>query len=470
MKKNDIIENLTVEKLVFGGKWFTRMTDGKVIFITGWAVPGSIVNVRIIKKKSWFIEGQIIETIKKSPLEKEANCDIFWLCGGCKWQTIPYEKQLEIKDEQVKESLFHLAKYQENINIEKIEASPVIWWYRNKIEFSFGKFISDKMQIREDFNVWFHKQAEFSKIVDCSYCHLIDEKSNQVFNKIKEFAKNTWLPVYDQMRQSGFFRHLIIRKTHFTNEMMIILGYNPKYENWNFDLDSVKKFLLSLTSDFSEIKSIYLTSNSNLADVALWDLELIYGNPVIVEKLLGLKFEISPKSFFQTNSTWAEKLYSIVLDYADKENLKNSTVLDLYAGTGTIGMTFAPFTKEVYSVEMVTDASKDWEKNAILNNISNMNFVNAKVEDFLKEFTLDWEKKADLLIIDPPRAWMHPSALPNILKFDAAQIIYVSCNPATLARDLEFILANSEYKIEKLKAKDMFPHTHHIETVVSLKK
>ncbi|MDD4151930.1 MAG: 23S rRNA (uracil(1939)-C(5))-methyltransferase RlmD, partial [Candidatus Gracilibacteria bacterium] len=401
MKKNDIIENLKVEKLVFGGKGFTRMPDGKVIFITGSAVPGSIVNVRIIKKKSGFIEGQIIETVKKSPLEKEANCDIFGLCGGCKWQTIPYEKQLEIKDEQVKESLFHLAKYQENINIEKIEASPMVWGYRNKIEFSFGKFISDKMQIRENFNVGFHKQAEFSKIIDCSYCHLIDEKSNQVFNKIKEFAKNTGLPVYDQMRQSGFFRHLIIRKTHFTNEMMIILGYNPKYENGNFDLDSVKNFLLSLTKDFTEIKSIYLTSNANLADVALGDLELIYGNPVIVEELLGLKFEISPKSFFQTNSTGAEKLYSIVLDYADKENLKNSTVLDLYAGTGTIGMTFAPFAKEVYSVEMVTDASKDGEKNATLNKISNMKFINAKVEDFLKEFTLDGEKQADLLIIDP---------------------------------------------------------------------
>lgn len=470
MKKNDILENIKIEKLVFGGKWFTRMPDWKVIFITGWAIPGSVVNLRIIKKKSGFIEAQIIETVKKAGIEQDANCDIFWVCGGCKWQTIPYEKQLEIKDEQVKESLFHLAKYQENINIEKIEASPVIWWYRNKIEFSFGKFISDKLWLREDFNVWFHKQAEFSKIVDCSYCHLIDEKSNQVFNKIKEFAKNTWLPVYDGMRQSGFFRHLIIRKTHFTNEMMIILGYNPKYENWNFDLDSVKKFLLSLTSDFSEIKSIYLTSNANLADVALWDLELIYGNPVIVEKLLGLKFEISPKSFFQTNSIWAEKLYSIVLDYADKENLKNSTVLDLYAWTWTIWMTFAPYASKVYSVEMVNDASKDWEKNAKLNNISNMEFVNAKVEDFLTEFTKNEDNKADLLIIDPPRAWMHPSALPNILKFDAKQIIYVSCNPATLARDLEFILANSEYKIEKLKAKDMFPHTHHIETVVSLKK
>lgn len=469
MKKNDVIENLTVEKLVFGGKWFTRMEDGKVIFITGGAVPGSVVNVRIIKKKSWFIEGQILETVKKSPLEKEANCDIFGLCGGCKWQTIPYEKQLEIKDAQVKESLFHLAKYQENINVEKIEASPVIWGYRNKIEFSFGKFISDKLWVREDFNVGFHKQAEFSKIVDCSYCHLIDTESNAVFKKIKEFAQKSGLPVYDQMRQSGFFRHLIIRKTHFTNEMMIILGYNPKFDNWNFDLNLIKKFLLSLTKDFAEIKSIYLTSNANLADVALGDLELIYGNPVIVEELLGLKFEISPKSFFQTNSTWAEKLYSIVLDYADKENLKDSTVLDLYAGTGTIGMTFAPFAKEVYSVEMVSDASKDWEKNAILNNISNMHFVNAKVEDFLKDFT-QTGVKADLLIIDPPRAGMHPSALPNILKFDAKQMIYVSCNPATLARDLEFILANSEYKIEKLKAKDMFPHTHHIETVVSLKK
>ena len=482
MKKWDIIENILVEKLVFGGKWLARLQsenpdiDWRVLMITGWAIPGAVVNLRLLKKRKGYYETQIVDTIKKSPIEKQHPTNKYGLSGGWKWINIPYEEQLKIKDEQVKDALRNLNKLQENIQFDPIAWSPTIDGYRNKVEFSYGKYLSKKYDIEQHFNVGFHKQWEFSKIEDMDGCALIDELQNDIYRDIKKFSKTMGLPVYDQMRQEGFFRHILIRRTHFANEIMLLISFNPEYFDKNTNLDKaeklniLKEFMIWLTEKYNEIKSIYFSHNPNKADVCIGDLELIYGKDSITESLLGLDFQISPTSFFQTNSTGAEKLYNMVLDFAHKDDLKNQTVLDLYGGTGTIGMIFAKhWAKHVTSVELVTSASKDGEKNAKLNGISNMDFVNAKVEDFLDEY-LEAGKSADLLVIDPPRAGMHPDALPNILKFGTKQMIYVSCNPSTLARDLEYILQNSEYKIEKIQAKDMFPHTNHIETIVSLIK
>ena len=484
IKKNDILENIEVEKLVFWGKWLARLThpnpiyDGRVIFITGWAIPGSVVNLRVIKKKNSFLETQIVEIIKKSPFEEKNIENIYWDCGWCKWVNIKYEKQLEIKEQQVKEALQNLVKSQPDLEEKylNIEASPTINWYRNKVEFSFWKFISETYNKQEHFNVWFHKQWEFSKIQDFDWCILIDEIQNQIYKKIKDFSKTLWLPVYDQYDQKGFFRHILIRRTHFADEIMLLLSFNPNYfeDKPNLDkqekLELIKDFLISLTKEYSQIKSIYFSHNVNKADTCIWDLELIFWEKTIKENLMWLSFNISPTSFFQTNSTWAQRLYELVLEFAKKDDLNNQTVLDLYGWTGTIGMIFAEaWAKNVVSVEMVKSSSEDWKTNAKLNNLSNIEFENAKVEDFLKKYLKAW-KTADLLIIDPARAWMHPDALPNILKFDTHQIIYVSCNPSTLARDLDYILENSDYKIDKIKAMDMFPHTHHIETIVSLIK
>ncbi len=482
MKKWDIIENVLVEKLVFGWKWFARLQsenpdiDGRVLMITGGPVPGAVVNLRLLKKRKSYFETQIVETIKKSPIEVQHPTNKYGLSGGWKWINIPYEEQLKIKQEQVEDSLRNLKKLQEEITFLPIEGSPTIDGYRNKVEFSYGKYLSKKYDVEQHFNVGFHKQGEFSKIEDMEGCALIDEVQNEIFREIKKFSKTMGLPVYDQMRNEGFFRHIMIRRTHFADELMLLISFNPEYFETNNNvnkeekLEILKDFLVSLTQKYDIIKSIYFSHNPNKADVCIWDLELIYGKETITEKLLDLEFQISPTSFFQTNSTGAEKLYSLVLDFAHKDDLKNQTVLDLYGGTGTIGMIFAKHgAKQVTSVELVTSASKDGEKNAKNNWISNMNFVNAKVEDFLEKYIAEW-KKADLLVIDPPRAGMHPSALPNILKFATKQMIYVSCNPSTLARDLEYILQNSEYKIEKVQAKDMFPHTNHIETIVSLVK
>lgn len=484
IKKNDILENILVEKLVFWGKGYARLShpnevyDWRVIFINGWAVPWAVVNLRVIKKKNSFLETQIVDVVTKSEFEVENTENIYWECGWCKWVNIKYEKQLEIKQWQVKEALHNLIKFDENINSKylEIEPSPKINWYRNKVEFSFWKYLSKKYDIEEHFNVWFHKQGEFSKIQDFDWCILIDEIQNEVYREVKKFSKTLWLPVYDQMRQEGFFRHILIRRTHFADQMMLLVSFNPEYFEKNKNLDKnekltlIKEFLISLTEKYSVIKSIYFSHNPNKADTCIWDLELIYWEKTIQENLMWLSFNISPTSFFQTNSTGADTLYSIVLDFAKKDKLSDYTVLDLYGWTWTIWMIFAnAWAKNVVSVELVKSSSLDWKSNAKLNKIDNIEFVNAKVEDFLGKYLSKWNK-ADLLIIDPARAWMHPDALPNILKFDTNQIIYVSCNPSTLARDLEYILENSNYEVEKIKAMDMFPHTHHIETIVSLIK
>ena len=484
IKKWDILENIFVEKLIFWWKGLATLKhpnpdyNWRKILITWWVVPESIVNLKVLKKKKSFLETQVVEIIKKSPFEEENSENKYWMCGGCKWVNIQYEKQLEIKENQVKEALHNLKKYEKNLEKKflNIQASPIINWYRNKVEFSFGKNISKTYNTEEHFNVGFHKQWQFSKIEDVDGCVLIDEIQNEIFRKIKKFSKTLGLPVYDQFTQKWFFRHILIRRTYFADEIMILLSFNPNYfdDKPNLDknekLDLIKNFLISLTKDFPQIKSIYFSHNVNKADTAIWDLELVYWEKTIKEKLHNLYFNISPTSFFQTNSSWAQRLYEIVLEFAKKEKLKDFTILDLYGWTGTIGMIFAKaWAKKVISVEMVKSASKDWETNAKLNNLENIEFENAKVEDFLEKYLDSW-KKADLLIIDPARAGMHPSALPNILKFNTDQIIYVSCNPSTLARDLEYILENSDYKIEKIKAMDMFPHTHHIETIVSLVK
>lgn len=469
MKRGEIIENITIEKLVFWGKWFVRLEDGKVAFITGGAVPGTIVNIRITKKRKDFYEAQIREVIKKSPLETE-NYDLFpW----APWMNIDYKEQLKIKQTQIEESFFHIRKIQEEINFLPIIAAPDQFWYRNKIEFSFGKYISHKEEVFEDFNVGFHKRGEFSKVEDYDECLLIDDEQNKIYFEIKRFAKESGLPVHDQKMWTGFWRHIMIRKMHFSGETMIVFSFFPEYFSDKEELleaiEMIKNFFEELVVKFSTIKSVYLSHNANKSDTLIWEMECIYWSETITEELLWLEFDIGPKSFFQTNSRGAEVLYSLVRDFTKKDVTKNGATLDLYGGTGTIGMIIGDISNKVISVELNEEASKNGERNAKKNSIDNIEFVNAKVEDFLDDY-IQKGMKANLLIIDPPRAGMHPSALPNILKFGTQQIIYVSCNPATLARDSQYILENSDYEIEKIQAVDMFPHTHHIETVVSFVK
>lgn len=498
MKKGQILENIRIEKLVFGGKWFVRLEDGKVAFITGWAIPWSRVNIKITKKRKDFYEAQIVEVLEKSPIET-GNYDLF---PGAPWMNIDYNEQLHIKQTQIEESFFRIKNLQNEINFLPIIPAHQQFGYRNKIEFSFGKYISHRDDIRQDFNVGFHKRWEFSKVEDYDECLLIDERQNEIYREVKQFCKKSGLPVYDQKMWTGFWRHFMMRRMYFSGDILLVLSVYPDFfeseynvqplslekgensrESFNQEIEfqKIRNFLHDLVWKYPDIKSVYISHNANKADTLIWEMELVYWDEVITEKLLGFTFDIWPKSFFQTNSRWAEDLYSLVKDFAATslsmqerdwrwgDDWMMGTILDLYAGTGTIGMLLSENASEVVSVELVEEASKSGAENAAKNGVTNMSFVNAKVEEFLDEY-LKENKKADLLIIDPPRAGMHPSALPNILKFGTNQMIYVSCNPATLARDLQYILENSDYMIEKVQAVDMFPHTHHIETVVSLVK
>lgn len=481
MKKWHILENITIEKLVFWWKGFIRLDEWvpetnkkKVVFITGWAIPWSVADIKIIKKRKDYYEAQIVKVIKKSDIET-GSYDLF---PGAPWMNIGYSEQLKIKQTQIEESFFHIQKTQAEINFLPIIPAPEQFGYRNKIEFSFGKYISHRDDIRQEFNVWFHKRWEFSKVEDYDECLLIDELQNKIYRDLKVFCKESGLPVYDQKMNHGFWRHFMMRRMHFSEDILLVLSVYPEFfeseENTqSFDkdtqLEKIRVFLWDLVWKYPDIKSVYISHNANKADTLIWEMELVYWDEVISERLLGLTFDIGPKSFFQTNSRGAEVLYSLVKDFAHKESFKDGTVLDLYGGTGTIGMIFADIAKHVVSVELNEEASTNGQKNAQKNSIGNIDFVNTKVEDFLNDYLEKW-MKSELLIIDPPRAGMHPSALPNILKFWTQQIIYVSCNPATLARDCQYILENSDYRIEKVQAVDMFPHTHHIETVVSFTK
>ena len=462
MKKHDILENIKIEKLIFGGSGLATAPDGRRIIISGGAIPDAIVNLRILKTKKNHIEAQIFQTIKKSPLEKEIPSE-WQLYGGCKWLPIPYEKQLEIKNQQIHEAFYPLF-HRHNVLSEKVwtpssaeldslesqtvldssvsNFSSVIWHpiiaspeseqYRNKVEFSWGKYISDREWIHDEYRFGFHVQGQFDRIEDCRYCVLATDTVNAIFRDIDIFARNSEFPTYDPKTGEGFWRHLVVREAKKTGEIMLVFSVNSLYEKslvQNFFQATVEK----ITSKYPQIASIYFLENTGRADIVTGNPILLFWKETITDELLGLSFEIAPKSFFQVNSLGAEKLYGEVArllrhpEFAkDPENQKPGcfvpqhdgdgplVLLDLYAGTGTIGILLARYFEKVYSVELVESASRDGQKNALRNKVSNVEFINKKVEDFALQFSNN-KGKADTIIVDPPRDWLHPSAIPHIL-------------------------------------------------------
>ena len=500
MKKHDILENIKVEKLIFGGSGLATASDGRKIIISGGAIPDAVVDLRIIKAKKNHLEAQIYRTVKRSPLELDIPSN-WQLYGGCKWLPIPYPKQLEIKEQQITEAFHSLREETADTSWHPIIRSPDSEHYRNKVEFSWGKYISEREWIHDEYRFGFHVQGQFDRIEDCWYCVLADNLMNQVFRDIDAMARETNIPTYDPKTGIGFWRHLVIRQAKKTGEMMIIFSVNGVFESGNVAIQWTKEYLLTsmvqqLSKKYSFIASIYFLENTGRADIVQWNQVLLHGKTTITDELLGLTFEIQPKSFFQVNTLGAEKLYSSVIDSIHH---KWGILLDLYAGTGTIGILLASGFKTVYSVELVASSSEDGQKNAVRNNVWNIEFVNSKVEDFAKQFASEWGR-ADTIVLDPPRDGLHASAIPHILAFWAREIIYVSCNPATLVRDISIMLGRDvshqavdtdatesmvsdlhkkeiptiknipEYRISDITPMDMFPHTHHIETVVRLER
>ncbi len=450
LKKKQIID-LTIEENEFGGKAYGYFEGRKVIVKN--AIKGQKLKVFITKTKNKNAEGQIYEVVEKSPLEDQPTCSHFGNCGGCMFQSVSYENQTKMKEEQVKR-LF------DEVNIKDyeylpIEASPNAFEYRNKMEFSFGD-----EEKGGPLTLGMHKKGRHYDIVTVGECGIMDKDFRNILNTILEYFKQKDIPYYNTRSHEGYLRHLVVRKAHYTKELLINLVTTTKIDVDLTDLvDKIKGLELE-----GELVGFLHTLNDNLADTVQSDeTKVLLGRDYIVEELLGLKFRISAFSFFQTNSLGAEKLYSIVRDFVGDADDK--TVFDLYCGTGTIGQITAQKAEKVIGIELIEDAVKAANENAKLNGLDNCTFIAGDVKEKVKEL----KDKPDIIVLDPPRSGIHPAALKDIIDFDAEKIVYVSCNPKTLVRDL-VELENSGYKTKKVKCMDMFPHTAHVECVSQLIK
>lgn len=463
-----VLEKVLVQDYAAEGKSLARV-DGKVIFIEG-AVPGDIVDIQLSKNKSDWAEGHTIKIHEHSPDRVTPFCEHFGVCGGCQWQMLPYEKQLFYKQKQVTDNLTRIAK------IDLPPIAPIIGAeqterYRNKMEYTFAtrKYIPTEEFRRmkangENFDnqpgaAGFHVRGFFDKVVEINTCHLQEEPTNLVRKTIAAFAIEHGLPFYDIKRHEGWIRNLLIR-TSTTGELMVnvVIAYEDEpYRVQLLDL---------LLKKFPEITTLLYTINGKKND-SLHDQQPVtyFGKGYIIENLEGLQFKISPKSFFQTNTRQAEKLYAVTREFAELDG--SQMVYDLYCGTGSIGLFVSHQAKKLVGVEVVADAIEDAKENAELNNVQHASFFAGDVIDICDDAFFATHGKPDVVITDPPRAGMHEKLIRKLLEMAAPTVVYVSCNPATQARDLG--LLSERYKVTRIQPVDMFPHTLHIENVVQLK-
>ncbi|KAB3531618.1 23S rRNA (uracil(1939)-C(5))-methyltransferase RlmD [Alkaliphilus pronyensis] len=450
MKRKDIVE-FVIEATEFGGKAYGRLDGVKINVKHG--IKGQKVRAIIKRIKKNQAEARIVEVLEASPLEAEATCKHFGNCGGCFQQSIHYDNQLQEKEENVKK-LFE-EQGLNDVNWLPIEGSPITFGYRNKMEFSFG---DEEKGGRLALGM--HKRGRHHDIVTVDECLIMDEDYRKILKTILEYFTNKKIPFYHSMRHVGYLRHLVVRKAHYTGEILVNLVTTTQLQP---DISSLVKELKTLELK-GDLVGFLHTFNDNLSDTVQSDkTDILLGRDYIIEKQLGLQFKISAFSFFQTNTLAAEKLYSIVRDFLGDAN--NQIVFDLYCGTGTIGQIVASNAQKVIGIEIVEDAVKAARENAALNGLNNCEFIAGDVGQEVKKINY----KPDIIILDPPRAGIHPKALKDVISFGADRIVYVSCNPKTLVKDLKD-LVSSGYTIVRAKCMDMFPHTGHIETVVLMSR
>lgn len=450
MRKRKVYE-LNIEGTEFPGFGVGYYEDKKVLVKS--ALPGQKIKAFVHKYKGGKAQAKINEIIEDVDYKIEPKCPVFEMCGGCSHQFISYEKQLEFKEEQVLK-LFKDANI-DGFEFLGTEGSPEVWEYRNKMEFTFGD-----MEKGGELCLGMHLKGKSFGIVSADQCQIVDEDYRMVLKTVLDYFKDKNLPFYRVRSHEGYLRNLVIRKGKNTGEVLISLVTTSQVD---FDMSEITELLKNLNYK-GELKGILHIINDSLSDVVQGDrVDILYGQDYITEELMGLKFKISPFSFFQTNSKGAEKLYSIVRDFMG--DAKSKVVFDLYCGTGTIGQIAASNAEKVIGIELIEEAVKAANENAALNDLHNCNFIAGDVAKVIKQV----KEKPDIIILDPPRPGVHPEALKYVIDFDAKDIIYVSCNPKTLVDDLKALTA-AGYKIEKVKVKDMFPHTPHVETVVKLKK
>ena len=473
-KPYPILENVEIEAIAAEGKCLLHYDD-KVVFVP-FCVPGDIVDIQITKKKHSFMEGRVINFIQYSDVREKPMCSHFGVCGGCKWQNLPYTEQLKAKQQQVFDQLTRIGK------IELPEINPILGSvktseYRNKLEFGCA---NKRWYTQEEINamppreegkegnlnesaIGFHITGAFDKIYPIEKCWLMDDFHNTVRNEIQIYAKETGMTFYDIRAQHGLLRDIMMRNSN-TGEFMVLIQFHYDVEG---DEERAKALLEYVADKFPEITSLIYVDNQKGNDT-FGDLELttFKGTDFIYETMEDLKFKVGPKSFYQTNTDQAYHLYSIAREFANLSG--NELVYDLYTGTGTIANFVAHKAKKVIGIEYVPEAIEDAKVNSEINNITNTLFYAGDMKDILTDDFIAEHGHPDVIITDPPRAGMHQDVVDVILNAYPERIVYVSCNPATQARDLA--LMDAKYKVAKVQPVDMFPHTPHVENVVLLEK
>jgi len=466
--RRKILHEVEIIDTAAEGKSLAKVEE-KVLFVPH-TVPGDIVDVEVHRKRKSYLEGKAIHFHHYSKRRIEPICEHFGICGGCKWQFISYDDQLKNKQRVVEDALKRIAKV-ELPEIPKILGSAETTFYRNKLEFTFSNkewLTEEQIKSEEVFDaknaLGFHIPGRFDKILNIDKCWLQADPSNAIRNWVKNYALEHNLAFFDLKEQEGFLRNLIIRTSNSKEIMVIFSFYQEDKEPRELLLEAFKK-------NFQEVSSLFYVINGKRND-SLSDQEMILysGKDHIIEEMMDakgeqkLQFKVGPKSFYQTNSNQAYELYKVANDFADIK--KEDVVYDFYTGTGTIANFLAAKANKVIGVEYIPEAIEDAKANAKLNGIENTSFYAGDLRDVFNADFIDQHGKADIIITDPPRAGMHKDVIDQLLALEAKRIVYVSCNPATQARDIQ--LLDEKYKVEKVQAVDMFPHTHHVENVIAL--
>jgi 23S rRNA (uracil1939-C5)-methyltransferase len=461
---NQVIENLTITGFAAEGKAIARVNE-MVVFLN-YGAPGDVVDVRIKKTKRNYLEGEIVKIHKASADRAEPFCEHFGICGGCKWQHLDYQKQLFHKQQQVVDSLERIGKVKPgSYELIPIAGSEKSTFYRNKLEFTFSDrrwLTQEDIESGEEFKnlngIGFHIPGLFDKVLDINKCWLQPEPSNAIRLAVKNFAIENGLAFYNIRQDSGLLRNLIIRNSTL-GEIMVSVIFS---EN---DQEKIELLLGFIRDRFPEVTTLaYFINNKQNSSLADLEPVIFHGKPFMQEEMEGLRFAVGPKSFYQTNAPQAHRLYSIALDFAGLSG--HEVVYDLYTGTGTIALFVARKASKVVGIEYIDEAVVHARENAALNGINNSLFFAGDMAKVFNEELLDKHGYPHVVITDPPRAGMHPDVVKRIVRSGADKLVYVSCNPATQARDIEML--SDAYSLKKVQAVDMFPHTHHVESVALL--
>lgn len=461
-KEQPLLEGIEITGVAAEGNAIARV-DEMVVFVP-YGAPGDVADIKIGRKKRNYAEGHIVNLVKPSEIRCEPRCSHFGTCGGCRWQHLPYDYQLQNKQQQVVDALQRIAK------VPLPEISPIIgngniWEYRNKMEYTFSnkRWLSWEQMRAGDIpderdGAGFHIPGAFDKVLDIEHCYLQDRIGDEIRLHVKHYGKQHGLPFYDLRAQTGFLRTLIIRPLS-TGELMVVVVFGEDRR------DDINALLGSLVETFPQITSLMYVVNEKVNDtIGDLDIKLYHGREYVEEEMDGLKFRIGPKSFYQTNSRQAHELYKVAAGMAGLTG--KELVYDLYTGTGTIANFVARSAKRVIGIEYVADAIADAKINSETNGITNTEFYAGDMKDVLTDEFVDEHGRPDVMIVDPPRAGMHDDVVKVILNAEPQRIVYVSCNPATQARDIA--LLDAKYRVTAVQPVDMFPHTHHVENVVCM--